>query len=544
MKKLTLPQLLLASSVMFGLAACGGGGGGGGDDPAPTDPTPTDPAPTDPAPTDPTPTDPAPTAGDTFAVTASNQLVSFNRAEPGTIVTTTAIGGLASGDNIVDIDFRPSNGQLYALGRSGTIYTIDTNTAAASAVSVSSVALDAAATDFGIDFDPSLDRLRVVSNTGQTLRINVDNGAAIARAQNVSGITLGDLAYSNSFAGSDASATIYAIDTGTDAVGQFDITAGTLNTSKPLGADSGAIGGFDIDGRNNVGYAAVSANGATTLISINPARLDPSNNNPHTATVGTIGVNEEIRGLAIPTPASPTVVGLANDNRLVTFSALAPATLTTDVTVSGLQAAGERLVGIDVRPADGQVYGISTTGAIYTIDPATGAATFKSTSSVALTGEQFGVDFNPQADALRVVSNTGQSLRINVDSGSATADGNVPAGTAIVASAYSNNFAGATITSLYGINTTDDSVYRQDPATGAVTLVGPTGVAVGTDAGFDIAGGANGLSLAAIGNGTSTTLYRLSFRSGAATPFVAGDATQSLIGGGNVSVNDIAIILR
>ena len=148
-----------------------------------------------------------------------------------------------------------------------------------------------------------------------------------------------------------------------------------------------------------------------------------------------------------------TVV-LTASGRLVSFNRAAPGTEVGAIGVVGL-AAGETLVGIDYRPADSLLYALASSGKVYTVDPSTGVATLKSTLKAAagddspftaLAGTRFGVDFNPAADRLRVVSDTGQSLRINVDTGVAITDRNIAlaGGSAqISASAYTNAFAGA-----------------------------------------------------------------------------------------------------
>ena len=125
--------------------------------------------------------------GNVFALTASNRLVSFNRDTPGTIITNVQITGLMAGESVLGIDVRPADRLLYALGSSGRIYTI--NAASGAATLKSTLAADPtdatmpfgalAGTDFAVDFNPVPDRLRVVSNTGLNLRINVDTGATI-----------------------------------------------------------------------------------------------------------------------------------------------------------------------------------------------------------------------------------------------------------------------------------------------------------------------------------------------------------------------------
>ncbi|HEX4844215.1 MAG TPA: DUF4394 domain-containing protein, partial [Limnobacter sp.] len=120
--------------------------------------------------------------GDVFVLTSNGQLATFNRAAPSVVRTSVAITGVMSGDTLLGMDFRPRDGQLYAVARStpgngGRLYTINTSTGAATAVATLTAAvgstyttIDPAATSFGVDFNPAADALRVISNTGQNLR--------------------------------------------------------------------------------------------------------------------------------------------------------------------------------------------------------------------------------------------------------------------------------------------------------------------------------------------------------------------------------------
>src|ERR1051326_4480378 len=127
---------------------------------------------------------------DIFAITTANNLLRFKSDAP---VATTFIGpitGLQPSEQIVAIDVRPTNGQLYGLGNVGGVgrlYTI--NPATAAATLVATLAADPSdttspytaltGTAFDIDFDPVADRLRVVSDTDQNLRVNPANGQVI-----------------------------------------------------------------------------------------------------------------------------------------------------------------------------------------------------------------------------------------------------------------------------------------------------------------------------------------------------------------------------
>lgn len=88
-----------------------------------------------------------------------------------------------------------------------------------------------------------------------------------------------------------------------------------------------------------------------------------------------------------------------------------------------------RLIGIDTRPASGAIYGLGNVGGLYVLDPTAAKPDFKARVNVALEGTNFGMDFNPTVDRLRIVSDSGQNLRVNVDTGAATVDAFVRSGT-------------------------------------------------------------------------------------------------------------------
>jgi len=191
-----------------------------------------------------------------------------------------------------------------------------------------------------------------------------------------------------------------------------------------------------------------------------------------------------------------TVFGLTTRNELIRFDSSAPGTLQQASFITGL-AANESLLGIDFRPAGMQMYGLGSFGRLYTLNTTTGAATFVAslTNSVgggpiALSGTEFGVDFNPVPDRMRVTSNLGQNLRINVATGVTIVDGTlnqVGANPYIVASAYTNSFAGATTTTLYNIDSASDQLKIQNPPNaGTQVVVGALGMNVTGLAGFDI----------------------------------------------------------
>ena len=129
------------------------------------------------------------------AVTASNKLLKFNAGRPNRILDSLNITGLQAGESLLGIDYRVAKDQLYALGSSGRLYIINEDTAVASAVGVPfAIKLDG--TQFGFDFNPTVDRIRVVSNTGQNLRLHPDTGAVVDSNAALEGVqTDGKLTY-------------------------------------------------------------------------------------------------------------------------------------------------------------------------------------------------------------------------------------------------------------------------------------------------------------------------------------------------------------
>jgi hypothetical protein len=189
---------------------------------------------------------------------------------------------------------------------------------------------------------------------------------------------------------------------------------------------------------------------------------------------------------------NPEVVGLTDAGKLVCFRASRPGRATEIGTVRGLQV-DTRLVGIDFRPATGDLYGFGDKGGVYTLDVTSGQATLASRTSVTLRGVSFGVDFNPAADRLRITSDAGQNLRINVADGTTNTDGdlNYTAGTpatGIGGSAYTNNDADAnTGTTLFDVDSALDQVAIQSPPNnGSLVLTGKLGTDTVAELGADI----------------------------------------------------------
>jgi len=216
-----------------------------------------------------------------------------------------------------------------------------------------------------------------------------------------------------------------------------------------------------------------------------------------------------------------TLIGLTADNKLVkidtaTMAAAAP------MAISGV----DKVVGIDVRPADGKLYGLAATGQLVVIDALTGKATTGSMlSEKVVLGPRPVVDFNPVADRLRVIAADGVSLRINVDTGATTvdkplnfdaADANKGKKPAIAAGAYTNSTSGAKSTELFHVDGTTGALVLQNPPNdGVLKTRGAVGVSGLADAVVDIDNGSEGKNTAWMVAGGA--LYTIDLASGKAT---------------------------
>ena len=131
-----------------------------------------------------------------YAVTATNQLVQFNAGQPQKTLSSKALTGLAAGDTLLGIDYRVAKGQLFGLGASGQLYRIDTKTGALTAIGTPNALPKEGATEWGFDFNPTVDRIRVVNDAGYSLRLHPDTGALVDGDPNQPGVQFdGRLAY-------------------------------------------------------------------------------------------------------------------------------------------------------------------------------------------------------------------------------------------------------------------------------------------------------------------------------------------------------------
>ena len=235
---------------------------------------------------------------------------------------------------------------------------------------------------------------------------------------------------------------------------------------------------------------------------------------------------------------APVIYAVNGSNRhLISFRANAPGTLLSDVVLSGL-GPFTQLVGIDVRPATGVLYGVATdssnVGRLVTINTNTGAATQVGSTLPVDTFAYYGMSFDPVADRIRLVSSTRNNWRFNPEDGLPTNDRglayaaddpNAVNSPSVVHLANTNSFAGATVTTAYGIDYGLNLLVRLgglngaplSPNGGELVSVGALGVSMDSRyGGFDIEAGSN-TAYAALRVGGLSRLYTISLASGAAT---------------------------
>lgn len=517
-----------------------------------------------------------------FAVTDTNELLRFDSAAPTTPVSIGTISGLQMGEQIQGIDFRPATGQLYALGivdgmttDEGRIYTINIFTGAATQVGSTpfSTSLTDSA-DWGFDFNPVPDRIRIVNDGDQNLRAHPDTGAlagtdtTLAYAGTDANVgqdpAIVGSAYSNNVAGAVVT-TLYSIDFNANRLvrqggveGSPSPNGGLLNTVGSLGVTLATANvGLDIDGHTGRAFAALNVGGTTGLYTINLTTGAATS-------VAAIGdgsfVVRDIAVITQPAASTATLYAVNTSGQLLRFAANTPGTVTVVGTISGLQM-GEIIQGIDYRPATGELYALGVVdamgtdeGRIYKINTATAAATAVAGGaapfSTALADEAFyGFDFNPVPDRIRVVNNEQNNLRAHPATGALVLADTTLAYDAsdalqgqdpdIVGSAYTNSLANASATTLYAIDGAAGRLVRQgsldstptSPNAGLLFSVGVLGVTLSSDnVGFDIRPG-TGTAYAAMEVGGVTGLYTISLTTGAATLVGAiGDGSNEIVG--------------
>jgi hypothetical protein len=514
-----------------------------------------------------------------YVLTRSNTLLTIDTANPGTAIASVPVTGVVAGETLVGIDIRPQNRMLYALGVNAgadtmSLYLLSPRTGVAGLIGAGSFAgagnlPDPADSLYGLDFNPTADRLRVTTNhagagpavPGLNFRLNPNVGL-LAAADNdiVAPASIDEIAYTNNNRVTTIT-TLYAISSAQDVLTiQNPPNNGVQTLPIALSTPLTAVYGFDIDASvtapasnapvaAGTAFAVVTAAGGTGLVTINLV------NGAVSAVAPIAGGVTDIRGFAmhdIIADGDMPAFGLsASGLQLLRFNTSSPGTVTTTAINPAGLAAGDSLAAIDLRPQTGQLFALGYNGLlndvrIYQVDPQTGAVTIAG-APIALpmpAPTAFGMDFNPTADRIRIVDNSGTNIRFNPDNGAlAGSDGGIgPAPHVVSSAAYTNSFGQSLVggvTTLYTLDAVANSLSIQNPPNNGFQTLSQTVTLNGVPldftevTGFDIPAGvrvttsntaATGRSYAALTVGGVTGLYAIELSTAVAT-FVGPIAT-------------------
>ncbi|MDQ3758732.1 MAG: DUF4394 domain-containing protein [Actinomycetota bacterium] len=255
---------------------------------------------------------PAAEATTIFGITEKKELAKFDSKNPAN-VKTTKLRGLRNGVELVGIDQRPSNGKLYGIGDNSTVYRIS---ARAKTIKIGDgfdnvqlmppspgVALEG--DSFGVDFNPVPDAIRIVSNTGQNLRVSPETGDLISEDGEINGAnaSIVDAAYTSSRQSSKPpeAATLYVLDARKDRVyTQNPPNDGTLTNPVNLDINITRTSGFDLVGSGRKGFIADSQGENTKLYRVRGETTIGLRGD--TKKLGTVRAGSKLTALAVDQP--------------------------------------------------------------------------------------------------------------------------------------------------------------------------------------------------------------------------------------------------
>ncbi len=515
-----------------------------------------------------------------YGTTSNNMLVSFDATSPATISSSLSITGITIGQTIEGLDFRPHTGQLYAFGYNKVtsiyqVYILNITTGVATAINTATtIALGNG--PIGFDFNPTVDRIRVVSANGGNFRLHPVTGLIAFTDLNLayatSDVNFGTTpaiiagAYTNSYIGA-ATTTLYNYDNMLNVITlQNPPNNGTLNTIGSSGIMSNTITpmvDMDIfyDNTTSINKAYLLANTTSNASTTDLYTLNTTTG--ATALVGNIGSTNAVNNMAIfidrtlPALTGQLAFGLSGNN-LITFDTQNPNYIRNSNAITGITA-GQTIVGMDFRPANNMLYALgynstNNDAQLYTLNKTTAAATIVNATPIAITlgTVSVGFDFNPTVDRIRVVSNNDMNYRLEPVTGTisatdmninfASTDVNTGVNASVGTVAYTNSYSTATTTTLYNYEESLNVLTTQAPPNnGTLNTIGNSGIMVNTsdpsvdmDIYYDAMSMTNMAYLAANTNtATIDQLYSINLTSGMTT----------LIGkiGFGIPVKDIAI---
>ncbi len=202
-----------------------------------------------------------------YALTNTGQILTVKATTPNTSTGSITITGLQGGESLVGIDIRPATGILYGIGSTGRLYVINQVTGTATQIGAQ---FTLTGTWFGVSFDPLADRLRVVSDQEQNLRINPDDGSVVVDPPIPGSPTPGVVgaAYLNPFTGA-GSTELLGIDANFDTLVKLTPSPPAIASIGPLGASTSGFVGFDIAPDGNLALASLNVGAGYQLYVIN-----------------------------------------------------------------------------------------------------------------------------------------------------------------------------------------------------------------------------------------------------------------------------------
>lgn len=454
-------------------------------------------------------------AQNVVALTDNNMLYVFNASNPSMASTPMPLNNIPSGMEVVGMDVRPATGEIYFLAYNFTTNFAQLFKAADTTFMLTSVGTGipnfALSGQVGFDFNPTVDRIRVVSSAEHDYRLHPVTGALVATDGTIAyaatdvnnGVnpSIGSGAYTNSYIGATSTA-LYNYDDSLNVLTvQNPPNNGVQNTIGSSGISvnwNNPTSDMDIyfnpTTMQNMAYF-VANTGMSNMDSLYMMNLSTGQlSNP-------MAINMAVKDIAIlimgntPVPSGQLVHALTTNNNLISFYTGNANHIRSQVALSGLSN-GYTLVGMDVRPTDLKLYGLAYNSAlmsakVYIINPMTGVATAVTADSIAninLNGS-VGVDFNPVADRMRVVTSNNFNYRINQLTGLlaandtalnfATGDMHVGIDPNVATIAYTGSKVGSTATILYAYDDSLNMLLTQTPPNaGVLNTKGSSGIMV------------------------------------------------------------------
>lgn len=260
-------------------------------------------------------------------LTTDNRIVTFNSSNPGMVTDLGLVSGLGAGETLKGIDLRPAVGQVFAIGSSNRIYSLNFSSGVvATPVGASGFSPGLSMDEYGMDFNPTVDRIRLVNAAGFNGRLNPVTGGAVAGTvgpgtDNALTYATGGTpravgtAYTNSLAGVPAGSTRQFIidsnlgilgEVGSMAGGNGSFNGGVVSVVGSLGFSTNDLVGFDVFGPTGNAFVSLTdpVSNITSLYSLSLASGAAS-------PLGVVGTGLTLRDITIvPAPGAAALAGL------------------------------------------------------------------------------------------------------------------------------------------------------------------------------------------------------------------------------------------